>query len=504
MSIDAEVRVAPAGVRAPTGADAREGVSFPSIDGKRSTSATGRAILADAAGAVDPDLAQRILACKDWRKRYTSLIRELTAASISDSEYATSIACAGLESMRSRLTFADHDHETTLDVVLAQARPAYELGTGTIRGAGRPVTELRVPYRGRALSGRALNEQLDRWVDAGSVEPSFATAIRRVAENPDWLALPGRSVALVGAAAEIGPLGPLCSWGVEVLALDLPRSHVWERIAEIARAGAGTVQLPIAADGSHGVDLVRELPEAHAWLRRGVPASDLTLGMYAYADGGDHVRATGAFDALATELLSGGNAAAIAYLATPTDAFVVPEEAARCARSAYSDRRLRRVVQAPAQALSGDRLYRPAYGDGVPVADALVAQQGPNYALAKRLQRWRGLAADAEGQRVSFNVAPATLTRSVTKNRVLAAAYAGAHHFGIDIFAPDTTRTLMAALLVHDLNTTPPRRAHPEQLFSDGAAHGGLWRAAYEPRSALGIAALAGLPSVLVGRGGQA
>jgi hypothetical protein len=503
MSIDAEVRLAPAGLRARTGADAREGVSFPSIDGNRSTSATGQAILADSAGAVDPELAERILACEDWRKRYTSLIRELTAASMADGESAISIACAGLESMRSRLTFADHDHETALDVVLAEVRPAYQLGTGTIRGPARPVTELRVPYRGRALSGGALIEQLDRWVDAGSVEPSFATAIRRVAENPDWLALAGRSVALVGAAAEIGPLGPFCSWGVEVLALDVPRSSVWERIAKTARAGAGTVHLPIAADGSHGVDLVRELPEAHAWLRRGGQAADLTLGMYAYADGGEHVRVTAAFDALAAELLSGGNAATIAYLATPTDAFVVPEEAARCARSAYSDRGLRRVLQAPAKALSGDRLYRPAYADGVPVADALVAQQGPNYALAKRLQRWRGVVADAEGRRVSFNVAPATVTRSVSKNRLLAAAYAGAHHFGIEIFAPDTTRTLMAALLVHDINMTTPLRAHPEQLFSDGAAHGGLWRAAYEPRSALGIAALAGLPSVLIGRGGQ-
>jgi hypothetical protein len=503
MWTDAEVLVAPAGVRAATGADVREGVSFPSIDGKRSTSATGRAILADATRGVDPDLAERVLACEGWRKQYAPLIRELTAASISDGECATSIACAGLASMRSRLTFADHDHETTLDATLSEVEPAYELGTGAIRGAARPVAELRVPYRGGALSGRALNEQLDRWVDAGSVEPSFATALRAVAENPDWLALPDRSVALVGAGAEIGPLGPLCSWGAEVLAVDVPRSSVWERIAKTARGGAGTVHLPIAADGSHGVDLVRELPEAHAWLRRGSQDSDLALGMYAYADGGDHVRVTGAFDALATEMVSGGDAVAIAYLATPTDAFVVPEEAARWARSAYSDRRLRKVLQAPAQVLSGDRLYRPAYADGVPVADALVAQQGPNYALAKRLQRWRGLAADADGQRVSFNVAPATLTRSVTKNRVLAAAYAGAHHFGIEIFAPETTSTLMAALLVHDLNATPPLRVHPEQLFSDGAAHGGLWRAAYEPRSALGIAALAGLPSVLIGRGGQ-
>ena len=503
MWTNTEVWVAPAGVRAPADAIAREGVSFPSVDGGRSTSATGRAILADAARAADPDLAERILTCKDWRKGYAPLVRELTAASIPDGGDATSIARAGLSSMRSRLTFADGEHETVIDATLAEVRPAYELGTGAIRGAGRPVTELRVPYRGGELAGGPLAEQLDRWVEAGSVEPSFATAIGRVAENPDWLSLPGRAVALVGAGAEIGPLDPLCSWGVEVLAMDVPRADVWERIAATAGAGAGTVHVPLAADGSQGVDLVRDLPEAYAWLQRGGRSADLTLGMYAYADGGNHVRVTGAFDALATELLSGGSADAIAYLATPTDAFVVPEEAARWARSAYSDRRMRRVLQAPAKALSGDRLYHPAYADGVPVADALVAQQGPNYALAKRLQRWRGLAAVADGRRVSFNVAPATLTRSVTKNRVLAAAYAGAHHFGIEIFAPDTTSTLMAALLVHDLNTKPSSRSHPERLFSDGAAHGGLWRAAYEPRSALGIAALAGLPSVLVGRGGR-
>ena len=85
---------------------------------------------------------------------------------------------------------------------------------------------------------------------------------------------------------------------------------------------------------------------------------------------------------------------------------------------------------------------------------------------------------------------------------MLAAAYAGAGHFGIEIFEPATTRVLMAALLVHDLNAgaTPTER---RRLFSDGAAHGGLWTAAYEPRSALVLAALAGLPASLVKRKGE-
>ena len=58
----------------------------------------------------------------------------------------------------------------------------------------------------------------------------------------------------------------------------------------------------------------------------------------------------------------------------------------------------------------------------------------------------------------------------------------------------------MAALLVYDLHQEPVRRSHPETLFSDGAAHGGLWRAAYEPRSVLGLAALVGLPGSLARR----
>jgi hypothetical protein len=80
----------------------------------------------------------------------------------------------------------------------------------------------------------------------------------------------------------------------------------------------------------------------------------------------------------------------------------------------------------------------------------------------------------------------------VVKNRALAAAYAGAHRFGIEVFEPATANTLMAALLVHDLHTGAPPHAHPWQDEAFGAVHGGLWRAPYEPRSALGLSAVLG------------
>jgi hypothetical protein len=69
----------------------------------------------------------------------------------------------------------------------------------------------------------------------------------------------------------------------------------------------------------------------------------------------------------------------------------------------------------------------------------------------------------------------------------------------VEVFDPSTSTTLMAAMLVHDLRN-PESSAHPEtslanpmDLFVSGANHGGLWRAAYAPRSVLGIAALLGM-----------
>ena len=286
------------------------GVSFPRHDGRRSTTSGGREILADAAHAADPALAERIRRCDDWRGGYVELVRELTALSASTHTSASArtstsagapaggqalaIAEAGVASMRARLIVERDGAEPGLDDALGALEPARALGTGRIHGAEQPLRSLRVPYGGRELHDASLREQLERWVERGTVEPSFAEAIGRVIESPDWLALPGRRVALVGAGAEIGPLAPLCSWGAEVIALDVPSQAVWNRIATTVRRGGATVHVPLGEDGSQGLDVLRELPEAHAWLARTAGEDELVLGMYAYADGGAHVCVTGA------------------------------------------------------------------------------------------------------------------------------------------------------------------------------------------------------------------
>ena len=312
---------------------------------------------------------------------------------------------------------------------------------------------------------------------------------------------------VLGAGAEVGPLPVLLSWGARVIGVDLPRPDIWDRVLETARRSGGTLLVPVAdakpgQDGADaggdlaqraGFDLADDVPAVADWLA-GIDGP-LVLGNYVYADGAANVRVASAVDALTVRLQAERRDVALAFLATPTDVFAVPADAVAQSARAYAARSAAAKLGGwPLRTLSGGRLLRPAYPPGADpgICDSLVAQQGPNYALAKRLQRWRATVARDAGAVVSMNVAPPTRTRSVTKNRVLAAAYAGAGRFGVEVFEPATTKVLMAALLVHDLHAGRPAAEHPWQDEAHAAAHGGLWRTAYAPRSALSLAALLG------------
>ncbi len=478
--------------------DHEHGVDFPvSTDGRRSTAAVGRAVVADALRGVDPVGAQQAERETTWRAGYLAHFRRLVEAGLTSPDAAVEVADAGLSSLRSRLEVADAPG-ATLEEWADSAVPA-RLETVELRGRGQAERQLSVPFHGRRLRGDALREQLDRWVAQGVMEPSAAEAVRTVMAHPDWLRLEGRTVAVLGAGAEMGPLQALLHWGADVAAVDLAVPHVWERVAAAVHDGAGTARIPVRPGDETwhrraGADLTAEVPLVGSWLES-VPGA-LVLGNYVYADGAANVRVSAAVDVLTTRLQASRPDTALAFLATPTDVFAVPREAVEHATRCYESRpATTKLVGRSLRTASGGRLLHRAYApDADPgLNDSLVPQQGPNYALAKRLQRWRATVARHEGATVSLNVAPPTRTRSVVKNRALAAAYAGAHRFGVEVFEPATSNVLMAALLVHDLHTGGgPAQPHPWQDEAHGAVHGGLWRSAYAPRSALGLAALLG------------
>ncbi len=483
-----------------------EGVVFPvGSAGRRSTSETGRAIFADALRAVNPAAAAGIERERRWRARYLVHARRLVEEAAGSPAAALTIAAAGLQSAHRRLQFARAGEVHTLEAALKHPRD--RLHTHTVAGISKagpaPVT---VPYRGQVLTGDALRRQIDRWAADGLVEPSFAQALWRVQAHPEWFDLSDQRFALLGAYAEMGPLPYLLRWRATVYAVDLPRADLWQQMLRLAHAGNGAPCAPCAAAPSDdseiaqraGADLVRDTPEIAAWL----DAIDgpLTIGAYGYLHGAQHVRVAAAMDAIQAALAARRGDTTLALLATPTDAYAVPAAALRAAHERYARRGgLARAVHAvtlgQAFARNGTALAAPGADrtDAEPggIVDALIAQQGPNYVLAKRLQHWRALVARHAGIRVSIHVAPPALTRSVTKNRLLAAAYRAAQRFGAEAFEPATAAALMAALLVHDLRHPQAVAhshvplAHPLQLLSEAACHGGLWRMPYAARSAL-------------------
>jgi len=496
----------------------REGVDFPpAADGRRGTTDTGRAVFADALRVADASAATAAERERDWRRRYVVHAGRLVQLAAADPARPIAMAEAGLASLRRRLQFVRDGASSALE---ALPPPRTRIDTRRITGISKAgPAPIAVPYRGAMLSGDALRRQLDRWEADGIVEPSFAQALWRVQSHPEWLDLSDHRFALLGAQAEMAPLPWLLRWRATVYAVDLPRTDIWQRLLRLAHAGNGTLCVPLRSSSATaapapednaalaqyaGADLLSDTPELIAWL--GESEGSLTVGAYAYLDGAQHVRVAAAMDAIQAQLAAQRRNVSLAMLATPTDAYAVPGDALRMAHERFA---ARGVLARTARAVT---LGRGFARNGVPVAgpgaadtatphgvvDALVVQQGPNYVLAKRLQHWRALTARAQGTRVSIHVAPPALTGSVTKNRLLAAAYRAAHRFGAQAFEPATAAALMAALLVHDLRH-PQAPANPDvalgqplDLLSDAACHGGLWRMPYAARSALPMAALIG------------
>lgn len=239
-------------------------------------------------------------------------------------------------------------------------------------------------------------------------------------------------------AVRWAPLLFLQSLGAQIVAVDLNRPDIWKRLTDLGTAAptGSVLYCPTRSTPNgteYGVNMITETVEVAEWLVRLLQEPDLALkevvlGAYAYLDGALHVQVALAMDIIIHRLTQTlGPRVSVAFLCTPTDVHVTTQDA----RVAV----VRNLGQAPAwqRLLLGIRVLTPNLapntrtpdGQVVPVVDGLVRQQGPNYALAKRLQHWRAILLRHAGHRVSSNVAPSTATVSVVHNPQFAAAYGG-------------------------------------------------------------------------------
>ena len=482
------------------------GINFRAREGTRSSTDAGKRICADAVREDDPTLAERIEGERDWRHRYPEHLADLTLVEARSTRTALAVARRGLKSAYEEFVVVCEHGDLPLEEASTVADSL--LDTVEIVGEGQRSRELVVPYHGQLLRGESLLKQLDDWVQRGITEPSFADAVGAVVRNPDWLDLSDRSFALLGAGAQMGPFTHLMSWGARVAAVDIRRPQTWQRLIGYAKSSAGRMLVPtqpvIIRNASQdvadiaGADLITQVGQLLAWLQDA--PGPLTVGNYGYLDGVGFVRLSMAFDVLFTGLQQRRGDLSLAYLATPSDVFLVPRDAVRMAHQRYHQLRPTLLAARVAHAASGGRYLRPNYSrlslaesNNFGLVNALIPEQGPNYALAKRLQRWRMIAARADGILTSVHVAPPTQTQSVHKNPVMEERQRLTAHLGIETFEAATSQAIAAAILVHDLrNPHAPANprvpiSHPHEVFMFGANPGGRWRVPLDPSSSVPV-----------------
>jgi hypothetical protein len=496
------------------------GLCFP-VDAKggRSTTDAGKAILAAAFRGAGPEGESYAVAVEKERKfrfQYQKHYMKLVRLACSNPETSLKIARAGSEYMHANFKFIDpkSKKEEPFSEYMAAAAQKGTFHIGSIKGSGKKGgSPLTVPYKDKKLSGEKLKAQLAKWMQYGTIESDAAMAISAIAEGS--LDLSGKHFVLIGAGSAMGPFYKLLEHGATVVCIDIPGmwgerpQGMWKRLLEAAKASPGEILVPLSKPQSEcaseqellqavGCNLTEQPAQILNFLLAVAPGQALTVGNYTYLDGDLHVKLSLAADSIIKALCAQRKGTSVAFLCTPTDIHVI-NDASHAAATANYGFHPGRLLEGLIHVLSFGKLLqknalRPvptADGGSLKLVDGLSVAQGPNYALAKRLQHWRAQLSYENGNTVSSNVAPSTATLSVVSNRSFGWAYGGMPYFKpYEIFHQDTTNALMASVLIADV-TKSDAAANPAnrqkfhikntlEIFKFNSVHGGVWRAAYK------------------------
>lgn len=489
-----------------------DGIQYP-IDEhaqKPSTTKVAKQILHAALQPVAAITAKKVIQEKNWRKNYPYYFRTLIEGQIQSTENALQSAEAGLKQAQKSMLFQRHTKSISISEAMQQYQNHHIFESHQIIGKGSAdIAAWGIPYQGDFLTGQKLLDQLVLWEKNGIIDASNAKALREVHAHPEWFDLSKRTVVLFGAASEAGPLTWLSKWKANIIAIDLPNEKVWQKIKNIIEQGNATLIAPQQTNEngqtSLGADLLKQTPEIANWLASF--EQQLDLAGIAYLDGEKHVRVSLAMIAIMQKVSQLKADSSLMFMLTPTDIYAVPKHVFTETEIRRKNRgRIEKIVSKAVAKISlshffqanDETLFSSNHSTEYGISDCMVIEQGPNYALAKRLQQWYAMLARQGGQKVSINIAPSTTTQSVIKNPLLKAAFEGADLFGVEAFAPETTNAIMAAIWIYDLNCSDslsnPNNVleHPLKLIMDNANHGGLWNVPYLVRTALPFSALYG------------
>lgn len=487
-----------------------DGIQFPLQSGKKSpsTTHTAKQILKSALQSVDSRYVAQLTIEKNWRKNYPFYFHELVKVGIESVDHPARIAQQGLETAKSLFNFNRAEQSQTLTSAMANIKDQ-PFESFILKGTGSSTIEpWFIPYHGKKLQGEALLQQIDLWEQQQVIEPSHAKALRLLNQHPEWFDLSKRTMVLFGAGSEAGPLSWLAKWRANIVAIDLPHPAIWEKITKVIEKGNATLiapQMQVTDKQQLGANLLTQTPEIANWLN--TFSETLDLAGIAYLDGEKHVRVSIAMISIMEQVSQHKPDSSIMFMLTPTDIYAIPKTVVHSIQDKIKQRPIvEKLLTKSIHNISLSNFFKPNLkqliqsdnGQQYGISDCIVIEQGPNYALAKRLQQWFAISTRARGQKTVINIAPSTTTHSVVKNPILKAAFSGADLFKVETFNPETTNAIMAALWIHDLNnpesaTNPDKQLdHPLELIMENANHGGLWHVPYLARTALPFAAAYG------------
>lgn len=481
--------------RFPKPIPAPKGVEFPKDkSGERSSTAVNQGAFEVCLKGVNDEEAAAVKNEKNWRFGYRKHVVKNTEISLKSNATALKIATQGLEYLHNTFEFIRGDQVTSIaEAMKSTNQPFY---TKTIKGnKPKPAKfEYEIPYQGKKLKGEELLKQLRQWTEYGTIEPEAEEAIANMVKNDEILDLSDQYFVLLGAGSAMGPLLVLMALGANVIAVDLDRPMIWERLIKIARESCGTMTFPIKKKeeeitddkdlfANSGCNLFTDTPEIANWLLTVHPGQRLNIGAYAYLDGALFVKVSIAMDAIIQKVLATRKDAAICYLCSPTDVFVCPKAARDAMIENYKNAPMWQKIVEKMGYLKKNAMPEVVAEDGTKFAivDGIVVPQGPNYVLAKRLQHWRCVLSREAGHIVSTNIAPSTATASVVSNKQFAAAYGGMYLFKpMEVMYQETSNAVMGAILINDMKN-PKSPANPKiplknqlELFAYNSFHGSV------------------------------
>ncbi|MEI8231412.1 MAG: hypothetical protein WCG32_02425 [Actinomycetes bacterium] len=455
----------------------------------------GRAVLGAAVSVVNPKLSEEISLQSNWRKTYQSLFARVAKAEFATKHSALEVANYGLASFEQRI--ATSSGENLLELIRTSWRNNKgNVLTVKIHGSGVP----QIP---------GIDElHLKQMVANHSAEKGIIDAVQGLsghAFNADLL------VALAGGA-EYSPTRLWLDWGGDVAIVARSRKELWSELITRARKSSGTLFVPVLAKkltkdvnslsddelaSLAGLDLVEDYEAITGWIAElaRTDSRRIVLGNYAYAPGAKHIEVQAVQHCIArtiTEALPKSRVV-LSWLATPTDSHVVSVEFANDIATRFTKRsrftKIRDFVFSARE--HKPETFNSEAGIKYALIDPTSSMQGSSYALAKRVQRWMAYQQVAAGRVVSYQVAPPATTDSVLSHRILRATYRGAPHFGLFPYETHKAVRISALLLIAQLQA--PINQGFEQVYSQLAVHGGLWRSLYNPADLWRVTTIRGI-----------